>query len=101
MDLNGRHLCPLCVETGQEKKTLKCLDNYRVLYDRVALALAVAPLLVFWLTVLTAPMALYVTVRYWKAAPSILRGSKVRFVIAAVFSLIEIGGWATLLLLCL
>src|SRR5947209_7072732 len=38
-ELNGRHLCPSCLEGGRKKKKIKSLENHRVLYDSAALAL--------------------------------------------------------------
>ena len=44
VELNGRHLCPRCVESGQRAGTLAELEGRRILYDGVALILAAVPL---------------------------------------------------------
>ena len=41
-------------------------------------------------------MALFVAIRYWKAPPSILRRTKIRFVAAIIIALLQIAGWAAL-----
>lgn len=94
--LNGRHFCPACLETGQTKGKIKNLENQRTLYDGIALALAVYPMIIFYFTIFTAPMALFVAIRYWKAPQSILRRTKIRFVAAIIISLLQIAGWITL-----
>src|ERR1051325_5705940 len=40
VELNGQHLCPACLTSGQKKGKLTHLDNRRVLYDSLALTLA-------------------------------------------------------------
>jgi hypothetical protein len=94
--LDGRHFCPTCLETGRTKGNIKSLDNQRTLYDSIALALAIYPMLIFYFTVITAPMALFVAIRYWKSPPSILRRTRVRAIAAIIISLLQIGGWTTL-----
>ena len=94
--LDGKHFCPACLEAGRTKGKIKSLDNQRTLYDSIALALAIFPMLIFYFTIITAPMALFVAIRYWKTPSSILRRTKVRFIAAIVLALLQIGGWATL-----
>jgi hypothetical protein len=92
--LNNEHLCPGCLERGQQKRTLTQLENHRVRYGNIALAMALLPLLVWPLTIVTAPAALYMTGRHWNSPGSIVGSSKIQFVLAALFALLEIGGWA-------
>ncbi len=94
--LDGRHFCPACLETGQTKGKIRNLENQRTLYDGIALALAIFPMIIFYFTIITAPMALFVAIRYWKAPPSILRRTKIRFIAAIIISLLQITGWITL-----
>ena len=99
VDFNGEHLCPGCLETGRKKGRLSNLDNRRTLYDSLALSLVLLPmvLLFVWpLSLVTAPAALFVAVRYWKAPGSLLRRSKIRFVLAMLLALIQIVAWGIL-----
>jgi hypothetical protein len=96
VEIGGRHLCPLCLETGKKKRTIKNLENHRVLYDNGALSLSVLPLILVWVTIITAPMSLYYAIRPRNTPTSILPRTKVRFIIAIIFSLLQIGGWALL-----
>src|SRR5881296_1693780 len=77
-ELHGQHFCPACLEIGRSKGKIKSLENQRTLYDGIALSLAIAPLLIFYLTLVTAPMALYFAVRYWNAPRSIVHRTKIR-----------------------
>jgi len=99
--LDGKHFCPTCLETGRTKGTIKSLDNRRTLYGELALALIVLPLVTivfFYLTIITAPIALFVAIRYWKAPQSLVRPNRSRYVIAIIVALLVIGGWATVFL---
>jgi hypothetical protein len=97
-ELQGQHLCPVCLETGRTKGKIKSLENTRTRYDNLALALALYPMLIFYFTVITAPMVFYVAIRYWKSPLGLTQGSRLRFVIAMLFATLQIGGWGLLLI---
>src|SRR5258705_2393641 len=40
VELNGQHICPVCLDVGQKKGKLTELENKRTLYDSAALSLA-------------------------------------------------------------
>jgi hypothetical protein len=94
IELNDQHLCPTCLETGKKKRKLVNLENHRVQYDGIALSVALLPLLIFYVTCITAPIAIYIAIRYWRAPLSIVRRTRVRFVLAIVFASLQIVGWA-------
>ena len=96
VEVNGQHLCPACLETGRKKGRLSNLDNRRTLYDSLALTLTLLPVLFWPVTLMTAPAAVFVAVRYWKKPGSVVRRSKTRFVLAIVIALIQIAGWGIL-----
>ena len=65
------------------------------MYDNIALLLALQPiiLLPFWfMTILTAPAALFMVIRYWRAPSSVAPRTKARFVTAGILALLEIAG---------
>jgi hypothetical protein len=97
-ELHGQHFCPACLEAGKTRGKIKKLENERTLYDSIALALAIYPLLIFYFTLVTAPLALFIAIRYWKSPKSILRRTKIRFVAAIVLALLQIAGWTTLII---
>lgn len=90
----GQHLCPSCVESGQRKEKLKSLVNRKVGYDRMALTVAIAPILIFYFTLFTAPAAIYIALRHWKDEVSIVpRHAKLRYVLAILIALAELAFW--------
>jgi len=91
-------LCPACMENGKNKREIKNIENHRMLYDKIALYLAILPFtMIFWfLTVITAPAAIFVVVRYWKAPISILSRTRIRFIAAFFLAGIQIVGLSIL-----
>jgi hypothetical protein len=96
LPLDGQHLCPHCVETGVRTKKLAAADTHRVHYDSMALALATWPMLLFYFSLFTAPIALYYVIRYWKQPQSLLPRTRIRFVLAALLALAQLVGWVVL-----
>jgi hypothetical protein len=95
-ELNGEHFCPGCLEVGKAKGKIKNLENRRTRYDSIAFSLAVLPVatIAFWfLTIVTAPLALFTSIRYWNAPLSIVRHSRIRFVLASAVAVVEIAVW--------
>jgi hypothetical protein len=97
LELNDRHICPVCLETGQKKAKFKDLENSRVLWDRMSVAAAVLPLIFIWTSIIGAPVALYLVIRYRKAPCSITGKSNVDFAVAAVLATLEIAVWLLVL----
>jgi len=93
-ELHGEHFCPACLEVGRQKGRIKRLENQRTLYDAIALSLSILPLLVFYFTVITAPIALYMVIRYWNAPLSMVHRTRIRLVLAGLISTAQIVGWA-------
>lgn len=96
VELNGRHLCPSCLESGKTRRKIKNLEDHRTRYDKIALTIAVVPILTVWLTIISAPIALYLTIRYWKAPLGIIPHTRVRFMAAFLISGAQILGWSLL-----
>lgn len=90
----GEHICFTCLEAGKNKKKRVDLEHHRTLYDSIALRLATVPLLIFWFTLITAPAALYVAIRYYNAPTSIIPRTRIRYHIAGLLALVQIGLWA-------
>jgi len=95
MELNGHHLCPACLSAGKKKRTFNHLEDHRFLYDSAALSMALCPMILIWLPIITAPIALYMVIRYWNAPTSIVRRSpRLRMIIAGLVSVFQILGTA-------
>lgn len=95
--------CLSCLTAARNAKNRALTERERIAYDNLALAMAIIPpltLVGLYFLVFTAPITLYIVVRYWKIGPnSIIPRGRYRFVIAAVIALLELGlvalfGWA-------
>jgi hypothetical protein len=96
-ELHGQHFCPACLEAGKTKGKIKSIENERTLYDSIALALAIVPMLIFYLTFITAPMALFVAIRYWNKPRSIVHHTRLRYILAIVLAGLQIAGWVAMI----
>ena len=96
VEFAGRHLCPTCLETFKKKGKWKNLENRRTLYGHIALALAIYPMLLFYFTILTAPIAIFVAIRHWRAPLSLVGGTKLPHIFAILIALLQIAGWIAL-----
>lgn len=93
VSLNGRHLCPACLEKGKTHKKIKSLENQRTCYDSIALMVAAVSVLIYWFTIFTAPLVIFLCVRHWNSPSSIIPRTKIRFVLAFVIAGAQIAGW--------
>ena len=96
VELHNEHLCPNCLESGQKKGKLKHLDKERILYDNIALRVAIYPLILFFfwfVTIITAPAAIVLSIWYWKRPSSVLPRTKIRFILAILIAFAQIGAW--------
>lgn len=89
----GQHLCPACLEAGRSKGRIKSLENKRMRYDNLALSLALLPILIFYFTLITAPMTLYLVIRHWKSPFGLTQRSRGKFILAGLIALLQIAGW--------
>ena len=94
LDFNGRHLCPACLQTGKKKGQIQELENRRTIYDSAALSAALLPLLVWPVTLFTAPLAIFLAIRSFFRPSSVVPRTRIRAWVALVFGLLEVGGWA-------
>ena len=84
--------CPNCLNSGQSGGPIQAIERQRTLYDSIALALAFFPaLLFFYPSILTAPVVIFLSIRYWKKPSSIIPRGKWRFVLALLIVLAEVG----------
>ena len=89
---DGRQFCPTCLEARGDRRKLP--ENNRVLYSHIALALAGAPLILWPVTLITAPAAIVFCFYGWGKPGSLVpRRQKIRFVIAGVLASLEIAVW--------
>jgi hypothetical protein len=94
VELSGQNWCPSCLESHRSQGKLATLEKARTMYDNIALVLAMAPatIVLWFMTIFTAPAALFVILRYWRKPLSVTPRTKVRFVIAGILALLELVG---------
>lgn len=96
LEFHDQKICPRCLETGREKGRLKALENRCVMYDNIALTLALAG--AFCFPFLFSLAALFVVVRYWKAPQSLIRRGRMRMGVAALVAVLGLAGWSVIFL---
>lgn len=97
VDMEGKNLCPSCLEAGQKKNKIKNLQMHRTLYDSIALSLSILSMLVWFITFLTAPIVIFMVFRYWNSPGSIVPRTKIRFIAAFFVAGLQITGWVFLI----
>ena len=93
VELNDQHICPNCLSTGRKKGRLTTLDPRRTLWDSAALALALLPVIVFPLLILTAPAAIILAVWHWNTPTSLVPRTKIRPILTILFGLGGVFVW--------
>ncbi|MBM3861345.1 MAG: hypothetical protein FJ395_17090 [Verrucomicrobia bacterium] len=91
LELGEQHYCPSCLEAGRRKRSLTRLEPRRVLYDNIALGLAVVPVLTCFLFPLTSPVAVAVAIWGWRKPSSLLPRTKARFILAILIASAGLG----------
>ena len=102
VEFKGGMWCPSCFSAGDFSAQLARtattgaapeLENSRTLYDSIALTVAVAPLMLWPFTSLSAPIALFLAVRYWRRPLSLVRRWRWRSALAILIASSEITAW--------
>jgi hypothetical protein len=91
LEVEGRHICPRCFESGVSAHKIQTAEPRRVMYDNMALALATLPALLIWPPLIAAPWSLFLVVTRWNAPTSVVPRTKIRFIFAALFAVAELG----------
>ncbi len=86
LKINGRHICPACLETALSRKRIPQFESQFFAYDELALSLALVSF-VFPCFILAAPASLYYIFRYWNVPKSVLPKSRWREYVAIFLNL--------------
>ena len=87
IEIDGRHICPTCFESGVSSSKLQSMETSRTMYDSMALAIATLPTLLVWPALVGGPAALFIAIRRWRAPGSIVPRTRVRYYLAILFAL--------------
>jgi len=97
VDFGGARLCPQCISIRHTAK--KDAGRGQVLHDSIALTLAVLPILLVFVTAVTAPFALGYTLYAWRKPLGITRRSRWRLWAALIVSALTCLVWAGVVLM--
>ncbi len=90
LDVPGSTLCPSCLRTGVTGRRIETLEDGRTMQDSIALALSTLPFALIWPAFISAPLAIFWSIRHWNSPRSIIPRSRIRLYLAITFSLLEI-----------
>jgi hypothetical protein len=92
VDFQGETWCPSCIAGAGARKN-QALEGSRTLYDSLALMVAYWPLVLWPFTIFTAPVAVFLSIAYWRKPTGLLRRSKWRMAVALLLGLAQVAGW--------
>lgn len=97
LELDGKHFCASCLETAKEKNKIESIQNKRQLNDVLAFHLALLGF-IFYLSIATAPLAIFFAIKHWNTPSSIVRNpSRLRLTAAIVIASLQILAWIALI----
>jgi hypothetical protein len=91
VELEGTAWCPSCLSGRATAGKTKPLERRRLLWDSIALGVAIWPAFLFYPALLTGPAVIFLAIRYWNAPSSIVPRTKWRFVAAILIALAELA----------
>lgn len=97
LELEGRHICSTCLESGHGLEREDRFVRERVLWGSIVLSLSLLPLLIFYFTIVTAPLAICLAVVHRKSPGSLVRSGRVKLVLGSIIAGLQIIGWMALL----
>jgi len=93
VEFNDKHFCPTCLQTGQVKGKIASLETKRYMWDTAACYLAFLPILMWPVTLVTAPVALGYGIYSFFKPGSLVPRTRIRAYVAILISLAQIVGW--------
>jgi B-box zinc finger len=85
--------CPLCVANSSGKAKRANSDTARMLYDTWALVIPLALLVIWPLTILSAPAVVALAITKWRKPISLVRRNRWRFVLGLAVAVAQGGAW--------
>jgi len=86
IELQGRHLCPACLEAGAKSRRIETLERARTRWDVLASQLVLLSLFLFFLAPVVTLAVLVMVFATWKSPPSLVARSRVRLAVSGVFA---------------
>lgn len=89
IEMDGKHLCPKCLDTAASNDKDVSLAHRLMLYDNIALFLSLVLLMFSFMAFITVPIIFYIIIRYWKTPLSLTGRTRIRFIIAGFIALLH------------
>lgn len=86
-------LCPSCVAASAGQVRAATADTGRMLYDTWALAIPFALLVIWPLTILSAPAVVALAIMKWKSPISLVRRNRWRFAVGLSIAMLQGVAW--------
>lgn len=100
LNIEGRILCPICLEKLDQEKRLKTFTNQVTFWDSITVSMAIMPMLIWPLTIITAPLTFVYIWRHFKDNNNyVIPRKRWRFYLAGLFAGMQLTGWTILLVL--
>ncbi len=93
VDLNDRPICMTCLQAGRDKEKILTLQHRQEIYDNIAINLAFWPAFMILPTLITAPAALFFSVKHLRTSSPVLPKTIFKSILALILSVFQIGGW--------
>jgi len=97
MEIDDRHLCPACLQSGSALKKTGTFETQFTQYDSIALSTSILSMLFTVFTVITAPAVIFMVIRFWKAPTGVLPRTKIRFIFAFLIALAQLAFWGMMI----
>lgn len=89
----NKHICSSCVHSGISKKKDDSLEKERILYGDIAVSVAILPMIIFYFTLITGPLAIFIAIKYWKKPGPMFSKWRWRESLAIFIGAAQIIGW--------
>lgn len=96
LEIEDKHICPDCLKNKPPK--LKTTTQKTLLYDELALHLTIVPFIFIYAFIITAPMAVVMSILYWNKVDTPYERSHWRFIVAFTLGLLEIFAIAAIII---
>ena len=93
LEIDGKALCPQCLENRKNEGELDSLENKRTLYDSLAFLIAGIssfPVFAIYFSYFTTPFVFYLTIKHWNSPSAYMGRTKIRFIVACLLSTLQL-----------
>lgn len=91
--MNERHYCSTCIEHQSADESNTETVRRFVHRDSLAFGLSILGTFFWFVSFVTAPIVLYLVVRYWRSTQSLLTRNRWRFVVAGIIATLQLSLW--------